>query len=297
MEYLSKLTTEQRNDRTINIDRVTTLEMLEMINDEDAKAAAAVRAELPNVARAVDAAAAAIEAGGRLYYVGAGTSGRLGVLDASEILPTFGETCVEGIMAGGKDALFVAKEGAEDSAALGASDMSERGVGAKDVVVGITASGRTPYVLGAIEAARARGAITVGLSNSAGAKLAEICHIAITPVAGPEALTGSTRMKAGTMQKMVLNMISTGAMIRLGKVYGNLMVDLVPTNEKLTDRSRRIVAEAAGVSADQAAAALEKTNNAKTAIVMLKTGLNADDAAQILKRHGGFIAKALEAPR
>ena len=296
-QNLSALTTEQRNQDTLNIDKVSTVEMLEMINDEDAKAAAAVRLELPNIARAVEAVAKALGAGGRLFYVGAGTSGRIGVLDASEIPPTFGlpHGIVVGVMAGGESAMYKAKEGAEDNPALGAKDIEENGVKAGDIVMGIAASGRTPYVLGALEGAKKLGALTIGLSNVAGSKVSQACDIPITPVPGPEALTGSTRMKAGTTQKMVLNMITTGAMIKLGKAYSNLMVDVVPTNEKLVDRAARIVHAATGADLENCAKTLiEAGNNPKTAIVMIKTGLGGQEARGLLERCGGFVARALE---
>ncbi|MCL2704498.1 MAG: N-acetylmuramic acid 6-phosphate etherase [Defluviitaleaceae bacterium] len=294
---LSKLTTEQRNQNTLMIDVVSTHEMLEMINDEDAKAAAAVRAELGKIARAVDVIARQMKDDGRLFYVGAGTSGRLGILDASEVPPTFGmpHGKVIAIIAGGKEAVFKAVEGAEDDAALGARDIKENGVRPGDVVAGIAASGRTPYVLGAVEAARELGAVTIGISNAEGSVLASKCHYDITPIAGPEALTGSTRMKAGTMQKMVLNMLTTGVMIKLGKTYGNLMVDVMPTNEKLADRAARIVQEATGADCESAITALRASGmKPKTAIVMIKMNLTAEQAAELLVKNDGFISKAVE---
>jgi len=290
---LKNLTTEQRNPDTYNIDTVSTVEMLTMVNNEDAKAAAAVRAELHNIAKAVDAITERFKNGGRLFYFGAGTSGRLGVLDASEVPPTFGmpHGQVVAVMAGGRDAMFVAVEGAEDSRELGAKDILDNGVTERDVVVGITASGRTPYVLAACEAARTLGVFTIGVSNTVGSALSLICDVAITPVAGPEALTGSTRMKAGTTQKMVLNMLTTGVMIKLGKSYGNLMVDVMPTNEKLVDRAVRIISEATGVDYKTSHAALIDSNmKPKTAIVMIKTGLTALDAKELLDKNGGFIS-------
>jgi N-acetylmuramic acid 6-phosphate etherase len=280
------------------IDRVSTLEMLGMINDEDAKAAQAVRAELPNIAKAVDRIAEAFKKGGRLFYVGAGTSGRVGILDASECPPTFGvpHGMVIALIAGGSESMFAAVEGAEDDTSLGIADMQARGVGENDVVVGISSSGRTPYVLAAIKESKAAGACTVGISNAANSRVGAVSDIAITPIVGPEALTGSTRMKGGTSQKMVLNMLSTGAMIRIGKSFGNLMVDVTPTSKKLEDRAVRIVDEATGAGLERSTEALrEAGNSAKLAIVMLKTGLDLSEAIVRLEECDGFVSRAVEA--
>jgi N-acetylmuramic acid 6-phosphate etherase len=260
---LDTLLTEQRNPASTHIDELSTVEMLAVINREDAGIAGAVGAEIPNIARAVDAVVQAFENGGRLFYIGAGTSGRLGVLDASECPPTFNvpPEMVQGIIAGGEAALTRSSEGVEDDPAAGARDLSARGFGAADVLAGIAASGRTPYVLGAIDAARAMGAVTVGISCVPDSALARAVDIAITPLTGPEVLTGSTRLKAGTATKLVLNMITTGSMIRRGYVYGNLMVNVQPTNGKLADRARRIVRDAAGISDAEAAECLERAGN------------------------------------
>jgi len=266
----SKLTTEQRNSATLNIDKCTTLEMVRLINDEDKKIAAAVEKVLPDIASAVDVIAEKFKSGGRLFYIGAGTSGRLGVLDASECPPTFGVNAdmVQGIIAGGNIALTCAVEGAEDDKSAAVVDLEEKNFSAADVLVGIAASGRTPYVLGAIEYAKKISASTVGISCVENSALAKIVDIAITPITGAEVITGSTRMKAGTATKMVLNMLTTGAMIRLGKVYGNLMVDVHATNDKLRDRAKRIVIAATGCTEEQAVAALKKFNgSAKLAVL------------------------------
>ena len=241
-ENFSTLTTEQVNPATAHIDSCTTLEMVRLINDEDKKVAAAVEKVLPEIAQAVDKIAESFSRGGRLFYIGAGTSGRLGVLDASECPPTFGVNpdMVQGLIAGGDSALIKAVEGAEDNRQLAEENLRERNFTAADVLVGITASGRTPYVLGGVEFAKTLGAVTVGVSCVENSALAQAVDIAITPVTGAEALTGSTRMKAGTATKMVLNMLTTAAMIKIGKVRGNLMVCVQATNDKLRDRLKRI---------------------------------------------------------
>ena len=242
MENFSTLTTEKINPATAHIDECTTLEMVKLINDEDKKVALAVEQVLPEVARAVDAIAESFSRGGRLFYIGAGTSGRLGVLDASECPPTFGvkPEMVQGLIAGGAGALIRAVEGAEDNFNLAVEDLTKKNFCAADVLVGITASGRTPYVLGGVDFAKRLGAITVGVSCVENSALAKVVDIAITPITGAEALTGSTRMKAGTATKMILNMLTTAAMIKIGKVRGNLMVCVQATNDKLRDRLRRI---------------------------------------------------------
>ena len=293
---IESLLTEQRNPATVDIDELTTEQMLFVINSEDEKVAGAVRAEVPAIAKAVDAVAHAFERGGRLFYIGAGTSGRLGVLDASECPPTFNvpRDLVQGIIAGGEPALTRSTEASEDDPEAGARDLMARGFNARDVAIGIAASGRTPYVLGAVDAARGAGAVTVGISCTPGSELAAAVDIAITPLTGPEVVTGSTRMKAGTATKLVLNMISAGSMIRRGLVYGNLMVNVQPTNAKLLDRSRRIVRDATGISQADAARYLERAGNVvRTAIVMAKTGLSQDEANLVLTQSRERIGAAL----
>jgi N-acetylmuramic acid 6-phosphate etherase len=293
---LAQLLTEARNPATEHLDELSTLEMLEIINDEDAKVAAAVRAELPHIARAVDEIAARFGRGGRLFYMGAGTSGRLGVLDASECPPTFSVApeLVQGLIAGGDRALRLSSEYSEDSREEGARDLAAAGFAAGDVLVGIAASGRTPYVLGALDEAKKIGALTVGLSCVPGSAVALAADIAITPATGPEVLTGSTRLKAGTATKLVLNMLSTGVMVRTGATYGNLMVNVRASNAKLVDRAERIIAAATGCDAGTAARLLvESGSNVKTAIVMGKLGLEREAAAARLAAAGGVLARAL----
>ena len=291
---LSRIQTEQRNPDTMDIDRVSTLDMVREINREDQKVAKAVERVLPEVAKAVDETAQRLERGGRLIYVGAGTSGRLGILDASECPPTYSAPpeMVQGVIAGGYQAIFRAVEGAEDSRDLGRADMEKLGVSDRDVVAGLAASGRTPYVLGAMEYAREAGALVLGITCCPGSEVDRAADIGIAPECGAEAVTGSTRMKSGTAQKMVLNMLSTGVMIRLGKTYSNLMVDVQPSNEKLRHRCVRIVREAAGVSEEEAAGALEKCGyRCKTAIVMLLCGMSCGEAEEALQKAGGRIAR------
>jgi len=294
---LEHLLTEQRNAASAEIDRLPTEQALRVINAEDSKVAEAVGREIPQIARAVDAIAEALQKGGRLFYIGAGTSGRLGVLDASEIPPTFGADpeLVRGVIAGGEAALSRATEASEDDPAIGARDLAARGFRAGDVLVGIAASGRTPYVLGALEYARGLGAVTVGISCAPESELARAAAIAITPLVGPEVIAGSTRMKAGTSQKLVLNMLSTGVFIRLGYVYGNLMVNVQPKNTKLVDRARRIIAAVAEVPYERAAELLDAGgNNVRTAIVMAKTGCPRREAERRLAEAGGRVGDALE---
>ncbi len=259
---LEDLLTEQPNPASAHIDALSTEEMLRVINAEDRKVAEAVERVIPAIARAVDAIAAAFRAGGRLFYIGAGTSGRLGVLDASECPPTFGVSpeLVQGIIAGGEAALSRATETTEDDPAIGARDLVARGFTAKDVLAGLAASGRTPYVLGAVAEAKRMGAVTIGVSCTPDSELARAVEIAITPLVVPEVIAGSTRMKAGTAQKLVLNMLSTGAFVRTGYVYGNLMVNVQPKNSKLRDRAKRIIAQAAGVSYERAGELLNESD-------------------------------------
>lgn len=296
MIQLSKLPTEQRNPNTADIDRVSTRELVRRINDEDKKVALAVERELDSIAKAVDAVYTALKGGGRLIYCGCGTSGRLGVLDAAECPPTFSVSpgMVMGVMAGGESAMFRAAEGAEDNAEAGREDMKAIELSAADIVVGIAASGRTPYVLGAMAYARELGAVTVALTCNKRSEMNAAADISIGVEPGPEVITGSTRMKCGTAEKMVLNMLSTGAMIKLGKVYGNLMVDVMPTNEKLVRRAISIVSTAAGVDEEKARAALETCGfSVKPAIVMLVKGVDAAAAEKLLEDNGGVIAAAL----
>ncbi|QCR19978.1 N-acetylmuramic acid 6-phosphate etherase [Agrococcus sp. SGAir0287] len=293
---IAALGTEGRNPRTLDLDTLDTTTLLERMNDEDATVAGAVRAALPQIADAVDRIAAARRRGGRLVYLGAGTSGRLGLLDAVECPPTFGTDPGEvvGLMAGGRDAFVVAVEGAEDDPDLGAADVAGLGVGADDVVVGLAASGRTPYVLGGLAEARARGAATVAVACNPGSRIGAAADVAIEVATGPEVLTGSTRLKAGTAQKLVCNMLSTASMVRTGKAYGNLMVDVRPTNAKLVDRAQRIVAEATGADRAAAADALAAAGeHAKVAIVMLLADRDATGAQALLDAAGGDVRAAL----
>jgi N-acetylmuramic acid 6-phosphate etherase len=293
---LEQLLTEQRNPRSERIDALSTEEMLRVINDEDRKIADAVGNAIPEIARAVDAIASALGSGGRLFYIGAGTSGRLGVLDASECPPTFSVPydLIQGIVAGGESALSRATESSEDDPESGVSDLLSRGFGSRDVLTGIAASGRTPYVLGAIRKARELGAVTIGISCTSKSELSAAADIPIEVLVGPEVVTGSTRLKAGTATKLVLNMLTTGAMIRLGNVYGNLMVNIQARNEKLRDRARRIVRDATGVGDERAAELLSETGSVKTAIVMVKKGVNHETAETLLRQAGGVIGKALQ---
>lgn len=289
-------TTESRNSRTMDLDEFTVEELLRAMNDEDRLVPDAVRRVLPDVERAVDLAVAALRAGGRLIYVGAGTSGRLGVLDAAECPPTFGVPpgLVVGVLAGGDAAMFRSEEGAEDSAERGRDDLAARGLTADDAVVGIAASGRTPYAIGALDYARSVGAATVALSCNPGSAISAHGDVAIEIDNGPEVLTGSTRLKAGTSQKLVLNMISTAAMVRTGKAYSNLMVDVAPSNVKLADRVVRIIREATGVDEAAArAASAAADHHAKTAIVMILAGVDASAARERLAAADGFVRAAI----
>lgn len=294
---LKNLTTESRNENTLNIDKVSTLKMVKMINDEDKKVAKAVENELTKIAEAIDCIVARIHKGGRLIYIGAGTSGRLGVLDASECPPTYGvsEELVQGIIAGGKEAIFRAKEGAEDSRELAVEDLKSKDITKNDTIVGLAASGRTPYVIGGLKYANEIGALTISVTCNDNSEVAKEAQISIAPVVGPEAITGSTRLKSGTAQKLVLNTISTGVMIKLGKVYGNLMVDLKTTNEKLVERAKGIVCKATGVTIEEAAEVLHKTDfDVKLAIFMILSKLNKDEAKIKLDENKGYIAEALK---
>jgi N-acetylmuramic acid 6-phosphate etherase len=289
--------TEQRNPHSRGLDRKSTLEILRILNSEDARVARDVQRQLPNIARAVDAIVKAFQIGGRLFYIGAGTSGRLAALDAAECPPTFGtpRAMVRAIIAGGPRALTHAAEDTEDSSSDGANDLKRVGVTNRDVVVGISASGTTPYVLGAVRFAKKCRAVTVGVTSNPQSPLARMARIAITPDTGPEAVAGSTRLKAGTAQKMVLNLLSTASMVRIGRVYENWMVYVALTNQKLQRRGARILKEAAGVSASAAKHGLRQTgHDLPTALVMLRTGINAREAYQLLARAKGNIRTTLQ---
>lgn len=295
---LDTLTTEAFRPDLADIDRRPTLDIARAMNDEDATVPAAVAARLPEIAAAIDATTARMARGGRLIYAGAGTAGRLGVLDASECPPTFNTDPSEvlGLIAGGPSALLTAVEGAEDSKELAGKDLTAAGLTDRDTVVGISASGRTPYAIGAVEHARALGALTIGLSCNAGSALAAAAEHGIEIVVGPELLTGSTRLKAGTAQKLVLNMLSTITMIRLGKTYGNLMVDVRASNDKLRARSRRIVALATGATDPEIETALSITDGeVKNAVLTLLGGVDAPTAARLLDACDGHLRAALEA--
>ncbi|MFD7560152.1 N-acetylmuramic acid 6-phosphate etherase [Streptomyces sp. NPDC059835] len=295
---LATLTTEAFRPELAEIDRLSTLDIARTMNAEDATVPAAVAARLPQIAAAVDAIAVRMARGGRLVYAGAGTAGRMGVLDASECPPTFNTDPSEvvGLIAGGPSAMVKAVEGAEDSAESAAADLAALDIGPDDTVVGISASGRTPYAIGAVEAARARGALTVGLSCNAGSALAAAAEHGIEVVVGPELLTGSTRLKAGTAQKLVLNLISTITMIRLGKTYGNLMVDMRSSNEKLRARARRIVSLATGAPDEEIEAALTATGGeVKNAVLVILGGVDGEEAAELLAASRGHLRAALSA--
>ncbi|MBF2050047.1 MAG: N-acetylmuramic acid 6-phosphate etherase [Leptolyngbya sp. IPPAS B-1204] len=294
---LGKLSTEQRNPNTAEIDRVSTLDMVRLINEEDKKVALAVEQVLPEIAQAVDLIADQIKRGGRLFYIGAGTSGRLGILDASECPPTYGVDfgLVVGLIAGGDGAIRKAVEGAEDRPELGASDLKAHNFNAQDVLVGLAASGRTPYVIGGLAYANSLGAHTIAIACTPNSEIGRLAEIAIEPLPGPEVVTGSTRMKAGTAQKLVLNMLSTGAMIKIGKVYGNLMVDVQASNQKLVERCKRIVCEATGIERCRAEELLTLTNyDVKLAILIQQTGLTIEAATQLLQHAEGYLQRAID---
>lgn len=293
---IGDLPTEQPNPASQGIDALGTAEVLAVINAQDRQVAEAVGAEISNIAKAVDAIVEAVQGAGRLFYIGAGSSGRLGVLDAAECPPTFDvpPDLVQGVIAGGEKALAHATEASEDDPAEGERDLTARGFRPRDVLVGIAASGRTPYVLGAVAAARKAGARTVGISCTPDSQLAQAVDIAITPLTGPEVVAGSTRMKAGTATKLVLNMISTAVMIKLGHVHGNLMVNVQPKNVKLRDRARRIVAQAAGLPLGDAAGLLDASGgNVRAAIVMGRLGVDRAEAERRLASAGGRVSEAL----
>ncbi len=300
MEELNKLDTEQRNAASANIDLLSTEEMVRLINREDHRCAEAVALVLPEIARSVDLIEGQLRRGGRLFYAGAGTSGRLGVLDAAECPPTYGVSpdLVVGLIAGGPSAFLKAVEGAEDNPALGRQDLMDHHFSEKDALVGIAASGRTPYVLGAMDYARELGVPVMALTCCRNSEMSRHADVTMAPVPGPEVITGSSRMKSGTCQKLVLNMLSTCVMVKLGKVYGNLMVDVQATNHKLVSRAIRIVREAAGADEEEARKALEQCGfSCKTAIVMLLLNVDAQKALQLLEDSDGRIAQTLQKNR
>jgi N-acetylmuramic acid 6-phosphate etherase len=299
LSALTHLVSEGRNPDTMDIDLLSSQEILTRINQQDKQVPLAVEQEIPHIAKAVDAITAAFQQGGRLIYIGAGTSGRLGVLDASECPPTFGvdENMVIGLIAGGKEAMFRAQEGAEDSNALGEKDLQNLNVTEKDVVVGLAASGRTPYVIGALGYANNVGITTVAITCNPDSPIAELATIAISPIVGPEAITGSTRLKSGTAQKLVLNMLTTASMIRIGKSYQNLMVDVKATNKKLEARAIRIVMQATDCDRSRAHELLSQCDyNAKVAILMQLADLDAHEAQEKLEASQGFLRRAVQTP-
>lgn len=293
---IKNLETEARNPATTHIDSMSTLDMVKTINAEDQKVALAVARAEKQIALAIDESAKRYGRGGRLIYIGAGTSGRLGVLDAAELVPTYGikpERAI-GLIAGGKKAMFAAVEGAEDSITMGETDLKNLKLTANDIVIGLAASGRTPYVIGGLKYAAKVQALTIAVACVPNSVIGQIAEFAINAVVGPEVITGSTRMKAGTAQKMILNMISTGVMIRQGKVYQNVMVDVQPTNDKLVDRACRIISETAAIPIAEALSFLRKADNdVALAIVMAKTGKNKQEAAQLLIEHHGIVSDVL----
>ena len=304
-EQLTRLSTEQRNPASMDIDARSIGEILHIINSEDKKVAVAVGEELEYIGEAVEIVVHSLKSGGRLLYAGAGTSGRLGVLDAAECPPTYGTPpeMVQGMIAGGEKAMFRSQEGAEDKQENGARDIDERGVNENDVVCGIAASLRTPYVIGAVKRAKQLGAKTLYVTTNPRSRLyspeftevAEVVDVAVCPEVGPEVIMGSTRMKSGTAQKLVLNMITTAAMVRLGKVYENMMIDLQMTNQKLRERSKRIVMTITGVGYEEAADYLEKAEgHVKTALVMIKAGVGRDEAQRRLQQADGFVRAAID---
>lgn len=297
LDHLTTLTTEQRNHASMHIDTASTEEIVRLMAAEDRCVIEAVERVIPQIVRAADVIAAALKKGGRLFYIGSGTSGRLGILDAAELLPTYGvgEDQVKAIIAGGPEAVFIPVERAEDDDEAGRAAIAALHLTEGDVVVGITASGRTPYVLGALRVTREAGATAIALTCNAPSEAEKLAHITIAPIVGPEIVTGSTRMKAGTAQKMVLNMLSTTAMIRLGKVYQNFMVDMIPTNQKLRVRAQHIVSETTGVSQEEARRYLiEAEWNIKAAIVMARARCSLSQALQYLSQGEGVVGRALQ---
>lgn len=293
---LTGMTTEKRNPRTMQLDTMSELEIVTTMNEEDARVPLAIAKKLPQIAQAAHWAAEAFEQGGRLFYMGAGTSGRLGVLDAAECPPTFGVApgMVVGLIAGGEQAFLKAVEGAEDDRALGQSDLEAHGLNAKDVVIGIAASGRTPYVLGGLAYAKSVGCRTAAIACNTGSEIGRAADLAIEVEVGPEVLTGSTRLKSGTAQKLILNMISTASMVRTGKVYQNLMVDVMQNNEKLHTRAENIVMDATGVTRGEARSAIDAAGGSvKVAITMLLADCSAGEARSRLEKAGGHVRAAI----
>lgn len=296
-EQLGKLLTEQRNPRSMNLDSLSTEEIVRLINSEDKLVPLAVEKEIPYIVQAVELIVDSLKRGGRLIYFGAGTSGRLGVVDASECPPTFGTdpSMVVGVMAGGPAAMFRSQEGAEDNEEQARKDVDAHEIGSKDTVCGIAASRRTPYVVAAVQRARERGAKTIYVTTNPRSEFNLTVDVAICPEVGPEVLMGSTRMKSGTAQKLVLNLLTTTTMVRLGKVYENMMIDLQLTNRKLVERSKRIIMMATGVEYPVAAAVLEKAGgHVKTAIVMIQAGVSPELARERIARADGFVRRAIE---
>lgn len=296
-DKMADLATEKNNPKTVNIDQKSTREILEMINHEDITVPLAVQQSISDIAKVVDGVVYRMQKGGRLIYIGAGTSGRLGVLDASECPPTYGTPpgLVVGVIAGGPSAVFQSVEGIEDKIERGIEDITALQVRPVDTVVGIAASGRTPYVLAALREAKKQGTFTVGICNSEQSELEAVCDVTVAVVVGPEVIMGSTRMKAGTAQKLVLNMISTSVMVKLGKVYQNFMVDLNAQNKKLYNRSVRMIQMLTGAESQAAVKALDKANGkVKTAILMIKGGVDDSQANQILQENGGVLRAAIK---
>ena len=294
---LTALTTERRNPHTMNLDEMSPLEIAQTMNQEDEQAVLAVRKVLPEIATAITWATESLKAGGRIIYIGAGTSGRLGVLDAVECPPTFGVSpdTVVGIIAGGEHAFTIAQEGVEDSPTLCEEDLKKKNLSSKDIVFGLAASGRTPYVISGLQYARSIGCKTVAIACNLHSQVGKAADLAIEPVPGPEVLTGSTRLKAGTVQKLILNMISTGSMVGIGKVYQNLMVDVQQTNEKLKVRAQNIVMDITDCTRETAAESLEAAGgHVKTAIVMILNGCTSEEAAEQLQKAGGHIRQAIQ---
>lgn len=296
MNKIESLSTEGRNPNSMNLDQVSTLEMVKIMNNEDAKVAAGIATVLPQIATAIDRAAERFTAGGRIIYIGAGTSGRLGLLDGVELTPTYSvpSTRAFGIIAGGDEAVYKAIEGAEDSRELGLADIKAVEVTPQDILIGLSASGRTPYVLAALEYSKKVGALTISVSANPNSEMATVADVGIDVAVGPEVITGSTRMKSGTAQKMVLNMISSGIMVKTGKVYQNLMINVQATNEKLVNRGIRIVSQATGVSFEEAEKVFyESGERVNVAILMLELNVSSIEAKKLLKEKDGNIANVI----
>ncbi len=294
---LENLTTEKRNEDTKNLDKLSIIETVTKMNQEDEKVITAIDKKKESIAAVIEQVVASLKNGGRLFYFGAGTSGRLGILDAAECVPTFSTDpeLVQGIIAGGESAMTVAVEGAEDSITLAEEDFRERGLTNKDIVIGISASGRTPYVIGGLKYATEVGATTASISCNENAEISTFASFPIEVTAGPEILTGSTRLKSGTLQKLILNMISTISMVHLGKVYGNLMVDVKPTNEKLVERAKNIIVEATGASKEEASFYFEDSDQqVKLAIIRILTKTSKEEGLALLEKNDGFIRRAVE---